>query len=151
MPHKVSHVTKLRLNCCPASKAGYTLFVFRISRIFSRNTSQNTKQSLYTFRISCKFRVLLTPQQNKPRNPIDFCASDDPVAKCEKQKRGAKREKRDAKYSAINFSFFAFHNHFLKFCNKCIADLRGFWLKQRSYTMSPLLVVQMIYESFFSL
>ncbi len=54
-------------------KAGYTLFVFcisrGISRMFSWNTPQNTKHSLYTFRISGKFRILLLPRKNKPQNP----------------------------------------------------------------------------------
>ncbi len=75
-------------------KAGYTLFTFR--ECFSRNTPQNTKYLLYTFRISYKFRVLLMPQKNKPRNPLSFRANVDPGAKCEKS---------GAKYPRYTFRF----------------------------------------------
>ncbi len=44
--------------------AGYTHIAF--GECFSRNTPRNTKHSLYIFRISCKFRVLLMPRKNKP-------------------------------------------------------------------------------------
>ncbi len=54
-------------NFCSSSGQLYT---FRISRVFLQNTPQNTKHSQYTFRISCKFRVLWMPQKNKPRNPL---------------------------------------------------------------------------------
>ncbi len=55
-----------------------------ISRMFLRNTPQNTKHSLYSFRISYKFRVLLMPRKNKPQNPLNFCANADCGAKCKK-------------------------------------------------------------------
>ncbi len=42
------------------------------------------------------------------------------VRNVESKKRCAKREKRDAKYTAIHFSFFAFPDHSHVFCDKCI-------------------------------
>ncbi len=70
--------------------------------------SQNTKQpSLYTFRISREFRVLLMPRKNKPQNPLTIRTNADSGAKCKKRKkRGVKCEKSDAKYLAIHFLFF---------------------------------------------
>ncbi len=41
------------------------------------------------------------------------------VRNAKSEKREAKREKSDAKYPAIHYSF-AFHNHFRVFCDKCI-------------------------------
>ncbi len=50
------------------------LYTFCISLMFSQNTPRNTKHSLYTFRISCEFRVLLMLRKNKPQNPLTFRA-----------------------------------------------------------------------------
>ncbi len=52
----------------PFSQAGYTLLA--LPKCFSQNTLRNMKHSLYTFRISCEFRVLLMPRKNKPQNPL---------------------------------------------------------------------------------
>ncbi len=93
-------------------KAGYTLFVSDISRMFSQNTTKcetlrNAKHSLYTFRISGEFGVLLMPQKNKQRNPLSFCANADPGAKCcEMQK--AKKEVRNAKKVVRNTLLYTF-------------------------------------------
>ncbi len=72
------------------------LYTFRIShfagisRMFSRNTPQNTEHSLYTFRISYEFRVLLMPRKNKLWNPLTFHANANPGAKCKKRKEECK-------------------------------------------------------------
>ncbi len=87
--------------------------------VFSRNTPRNTKHSLYTFHISCEFRVLLMPRKNKPRNPLTFRVNAGTGAKCEKPKKGT----RNAKYPTIHFSFFAFRTNFRVFSDKCIAGL----------------------------
>ncbi len=65
-----------------------------ILRMFLRNTPRNAKHSLYTFRISGEFRVLLMPQKNKPRNPLSFYVNASHGAKCEKQKKGRKVQKK---------------------------------------------------------
>ncbi len=85
-----------------------------ILRMFSQNTQWNTKHSLYTFHISCKFCVLLLPRKNKPWNSLTFYTKADPCAKCKKN---------STKYTAINFLFFALSNRFHIFCNKCIVGL----------------------------
>ncbi len=90
--------------------------------MFLRNTPQNTKHSLYNFRISREFRVLLMPQKITPRNPMTFPVNAYPRAKC--CKMGVKCEKSDAKYHAIRFLFFALRDRFHIFCDKCIASLR---------------------------
>ncbi len=60
---------------------------FAFHECFSWNTPWNMKHSLYTFRISCKFRVLLMHQKNKPQKPLTFCTNTDPRAKyCEMKK-----------------------------------------------------------------
>ncbi len=96
--------------------------------MFLRNIPQNTKHSLYTFRISCEFCVLLLLQKNKPQNPLTFRANADPGTKCcemrKVKKGGAKCEEGDAKYLAIQFSFLAFCDHFHIFYDKCIAGFR---------------------------
>ncbi len=58
------------------------LYTSRVSQMFSQNTPQNTKHSLYTFRISCEFRISLTSWKNKLRNPLTFCANGNPGANC---------------------------------------------------------------------
>ncbi len=99
-----------------------------ISRMFLQNTPQNTKHSLYTFPISCEFRVLLMPQKNKPQI-LWFFARMPTLAwnavKCKKRKKGAKREKSDAKYTAVPFSFFTFCDHLRVFRDMCIAGLKS--------------------------
>ncbi len=99
------------------------LYFTDILRMFSRDIPRNTEHPLYTFRISCKFRVLSIPQKNKPQNPLTSHVNANPGAKCEKQKKGCKMWKSDAKYLAIHFLFFAFCDCFHIFRNKCIADL----------------------------
>ncbi len=70
-----------------------------ISRMFSRNTPGNTKHLLYTFRISCEFRVLLMPQKNKPQNPLTFCVNADPGVKCCKMWKAKKVTRNTPLYS----------------------------------------------------
>ncbi len=73
------------------------LYTFHISQMFLRNTRQNTKHPLYTFRISCEFRVLLMPRKNIPRNPLTFRANANPDAKCcemQKTKKGVQNAKK---------------------------------------------------------
>ncbi len=53
-----------------------------ILRMLLQNTPWNTKHSLYTFRISCEFRVLLMLLKNKPRNPLICHSNANPGAKC---------------------------------------------------------------------
>ncbi len=98
------------------SKAGYTLFIFRILRMFSRKTPRNMKHSLYTFRISCKFRVLLMPQKIK-QNPLSL-RKRRPwhlAQNGNSEKRDTKCEKINAKYLATYFLFFTFHDCFAYF------------------------------------
>ncbi len=88
-------------------KAGHTLFVFCISR----NAPWNMKHLLYTFPISCEFRVLLMPRKNKLRNYVAFHTNADPGIKCcemWKAKRSVKCEESDAQHPIIHFSFFTF-------------------------------------------
>ncbi len=70
------------------------LYIFRISRLFREcfhETPQNTKHSLYTFHISCKFCVSLMPRKNKPRNPLIYRVNINTGAKhCEMRKKGHK-------------------------------------------------------------
>ncbi len=76
------------------------LYTFLISHfagilwMFSQNTPQNMEYSLYTFRISCEFRVLLIPRKNKTRNPLSCRVNADPGTKCKKQKKGRKTQKK---------------------------------------------------------
>ncbi len=65
-----------------------------ILRMFSQNTPQNTKQSLYAFHISFEFRVLLMPQKNKPQNPLSFHANANPGTKCKKPKEECEMRKK---------------------------------------------------------
>ncbi len=94
----------------------YTLFVFRISRMFLWNTPRNTKHSLHTFRISCEFHVSLMPRKNKPRNPLTFRTNADPYAKY------CKMRKKEHKIPC--FALFIFHDCFCVLCDKCIVGLR---------------------------
>ncbi len=98
--HKVNNVVELSfpLFFKPAIHFSYLVFC----ECFCK-TPRNTKYSLYPF----LFHVLLMPRKNKPQNPLTFRANADP----------------DAKYSAIHFSFFTFHNHFQIFYDKCIAGI----------------------------
>ncbi len=82
-------------------QAGYTLFIFRIlPQMFSRNTPQNTKHSLYTFRISCKFRFLLMLQKTKPRNPLSFRSNADSGTKYHEM-RNAKKVMQNTCYNFV--------------------------------------------------
>ncbi len=84
--------TTLMVNFCEKfPQACYTLFIF--CECF-RKTQQNMEHSLYTFHISCEFRVLLMPQKNKPQNPPTFCANVDLGTKCKKRKKGRKMQKK---------------------------------------------------------
>ncbi len=68
-------------------KAGYTLFVFCILQVFRGcfcKTHHEIRNTIYTFRISRKFRVLLMPWENKPQNPLTFRANADSGTKCKK-------------------------------------------------------------------
>ncbi len=65
-----------------------------ILRMFLRNTPQNMKHSLYTFRILCQFRVLLMPWENKPQSPLTFHANANPGTKWEKQKTRCETRKK---------------------------------------------------------
>ncbi len=90
-----------------------------ISRVFSWNTPQNTKHSLYTFRISFKlhvrekinYEILLTFRENAILS-IKLC----------------KTRKNEAKYPALHFLFFVFRKHFMLFCEKCIGGATSSWL-----------------------
>ncbi len=97
----------------PVRPAIHFSYFVGISRTFSWNTSQNTKHSLYTFRISCEFRVLLMLWKNKPQNHLTFPANAD----WRKMLRNEKSKTRGAKHLVIHFWFFAFRD-------KCIASLR---------------------------
>ncbi len=72
------------------------LYTFRISHFaeicecFRKTPTQNMKHTLYTFRISCEFCVLLMPWKNELWNPLTFNANADPGAKCEKWKKWAR-------------------------------------------------------------
>ncbi len=71
---------------------------------------------------------------NKPRNPLTFCADADPGTKCcdmQKAKKGA--QKCDTKHPAIHFLFFASCDCFHVFCDKCIAGLRVILYKKRIF------------------
>ncbi len=61
---------------------GYILFVFRISQVFRETQHEIRNISLYTFRISSEFRVLLMLRKNKPQNPLTFHANANCGAKC---------------------------------------------------------------------
>ncbi len=108
---------------------GYALYgqpyTFRISRMFLRNTPQNMKHSLYTFRISCEFRVLLMPRKNKPRNPLTFRANANPGAKC-CEMRKAKKGTQNTKKNIQNTSLYTFcSSHFaIVFAHFAISDSR---------------------------
>ncbi len=105
------------------------LYTFHISHFACINTPRNMKHSLYIFCISCELRVLLMPRKNKPWNPSTFCANVDTGTKCEKRKKGCEMWKKWHKIPRFQFFFFAFHNRFCVFCDKCIVDL-----KERSTT-----------------
>ncbi len=102
--------------------------------MFSRYTPRNTKHSLYTFQISCKFCVLLMLRKIKPQNPLTSRVNADLGAKC----CNVKSKRRGAKYPAIHFLFFAFRDRFHVFRDKCILGLTIF---------SFLLTVMMRYVS----
>ncbi len=93
-----THTSMLALHCSDESQSlgqQYTFCISHfvsISRMFLRNTPQNTEHTLYTFRISCEFSVLLMLRKNKPQNSLTFCANANP---------GAKYEKNDAPYKAL--------------------------------------------------
>ncbi len=84
-----------------------------VASVFLRNPLRNTKHSLYTFRISCKFRVLLISRKNKAENLFSFCANANPGVKyCEMRKKGREIPR---------YTLFVFR----VFCDKCIASLKG--------------------------
>ncbi len=67
--------------------------------MFSQNTLRNTKHSLYTFRISYKFCVLLTPRTNELQNLFTFHTSANTGAKCESEKGARDKKKPPTNYS----------------------------------------------------
>ncbi len=92
-----------------------------------RRVSNSVFNRLYTFCISCEFRVLLMLQKNKPQNLWLFTRMPTLAqngVKCKSEKRGVKCEKSDVEYPAIHFSFFAFSDRFCVFCDKRIASVR---------------------------
>ncbi len=99
------------------------LYTFRIMHFASvfRQTPQNTKNSLYTFYVSCEFRVLLVLRKNEPQNPSSFCANADPGAKSEKKVRETQKKWREIP----RYHTFRFCAHFRIFRDKCIAGLTG--------------------------
>ncbi len=124
----------------------YTLCISHFVGCFRWNTTQNTKHSLYIFRILCKFCVLLMPRKNKPQNPSTFRANATlapNAAKYEKRKKGHETPKSDAKYPSAHFLFFAFCEHFRVFCDKCIA---GLWNKVPKHE-KPVLRPQRVKET----
>ncbi len=92
---------------------------FAFHECFSRNTQWNIKHSLYTFRISCEFRVLLMPQKNKPQNHLSFRANANPGVKCcemQKAKKGAQNVKKVAQNTPLyTFRFLLFPSIFAYF------------------------------------
>ncbi len=71
--------------------------IIRICMIFQKVTKIHSLLGrLYSFRISCKFCVLLMPRKNETRNPLTFYANADPGAKCCKM-RTVKKGMRNAK------------------------------------------------------
>ncbi len=90
-------------------------YTFAFCECFSQNTSRNTKHSLYTFRISCEFYVLLMPRKNKLRNPLSFCVNTDPGAKCcemQKVKNGIPNTKKVVRNTPLYT--FRFSRQFLR-------------------------------------
>ncbi len=106
------------------TKASYTLFVFRILRMFLQNVPRNTKHLLYAFRISCKFCVLLMPRKNKLQNPLTFRMNANPDAK-------SKKRARNTPLYTFHFSHFAI---VFAFHDECIAGLMELMLKNSVYT-----------------
>ncbi len=80
-----------RMELCIANEGWYFKADYRL--FDSWNTPQNAKHSLYTFRISGEFRILLMLRKNKPWNPF-FCANVQPGTKCEKQKKSCEMRKK---------------------------------------------------------
>ncbi len=60
----------------------FLYFAFRgyFTNVFAKHTTKY--DTLYTFRISWEFIVLLMLWKNKPRNPLSFCANADPAMEC---------------------------------------------------------------------
>ncbi len=98
-----------------------TLYTFRISRGFLQNTPRNTKHLLYTVRISCKFRVLLMPWKNKPRNPSTFHVNAWLKWEMCKAKKGTRSTKK--RHKIPRYTLFIFCAHFRVFQDKRIASL----------------------------
>ncbi len=136
----------------PAVHFSYFSFRGYFANVYVKHTTKCETLPIH-FRISGKFRVLVMPWKNKPRNPLSFRPNADPGAKCCERQKGEKRgmkcekgtrstkrekgarstkcEKGRAKYTAIHFSFFAFHPHFCIFRDKCIASLAGFTVQEK--------------------
>ncbi len=90
---------------------------FGFHKCFSRNTQWNTKHSLYTFLISCKFRVLLMSQKNKQQNPLGFRTNANPgkiAVKCKQRKKGRKRRKKWHKIPRYTLFVFCILRPFLR-------------------------------------
>ncbi len=85
----------------------YTFCILHFAGIlqeFSQNTARNTKHSLYIFRTSCEFCILLMLRKNKLPNLLTLHTNVDPGTKWESEKRGMKCEKSKA---IFRFSQFA--------------------------------------------
>ncbi len=110
--------------CARRPAIHFSYFAFRK---YFRETPQNTKHSLYTFRVSYEFCVLLMLQKNKPQNSFTFRTNADPGARCYKMQKAKKgvwnAKKVTRKYPTIHFSFFTFCDRFRIFRDKCIASL----------------------------
>ncbi len=65
-------------------------------------------------------------RKNKQWNPFDISQESHPWCEMMQnaRKNYAKCEKSAMKYPAIHFSFFAFREHFMLFCEKCISSLK---------------------------
>ncbi len=85
-----------------------------ISGMFSWNTPQNTKHSLYTFCISGEYRVLLMMRKNKPWNLWSFLANANPGAKCKKRKKVCEMRKKWREISPYTFCFSHPFSHILR-------------------------------------
>ncbi len=70
----------------------YTFRILHYANVFAKHTTKYETLTVH-FRISCKLRVLLMPQKNKPQNPLTFRPNANLGVKCEK--RGAKCKKGD--------------------------------------------------------
>ncbi len=99
-----------------------------------------------------RISYFINATKNKPRKPLTFRINADPGAKYyEKRKKGCKMQKREMKYLAVHFSFFALCDRFYAFCNcfctfcnhfcifrdKCIVGLKNYTLRKIMMAVTP--------------